>query len=146
MPAKNSKLKKRPKRPSLPSLIAKADKLTSEYIRRKNAGHDGLVKCVSCDTVIHWKEAHCAHWMPRAAKATRWMEENLSAACASCNVFRVEMHQREFTLFQLDRFGRDGIEEIKDLSKKVLSASQVRALAEEAIKEFGAALKDMESK
>ncbi len=124
------------KQTKLPTLIAKADKVTSLYIRQKYADHAGMVKCVSCPTVLHWKEAHCAHWIGRAAKATRWMEENLAVACPSCNVFRKELHQREFTLFQLDRYGREGIEEIKAESRKVLSASQVRQLAEEAINNF----------
>ena len=134
---------KKKKQTKLPTLIAKADAITSQYIRQKNADHAGMVKCVSCSTVLHWKEAHCAHWMPRAAKATRWMEENLNAACPSCNVYRKEMHQREYTLFQLDRYGREGIEEIKAESKRVLAGSQVRALAEEAIELYTRLLKEM---
>lgn len=72
------------------------------------------------------------------------MEENLAPACPACNVYRPEMHSREYTLVQLDRYGREGIEEIKTLAKQILSASQVRELAEEAIMEFGEALKGME--
>jgi hypothetical protein len=64
------------------------------------------------------------------------MEENLAPACPSCNVYRKELHQREFTLFQLDRYGREGIEEIKAEGRKVLSGSQVRQLAEEAIAHY----------
>lgn len=130
----------------LSTLQTKADTLASRYIRQKFADHAGYVTCVSCQKVLPWNEAHCAHWVSRSAKATRWLEENLAVACVSCNCYRPEMHLREYTLYQLDRYGREGIDEIRALSKKVLSASQVRQLAEEAIEYFGSALKEMDAK
>lgn len=137
------KKKPKPKKPSLPSLITKADNLTSRYIRQKYADENGMVKCVSCPTILHWKDAHNAHWIGRAAKAVRWDERNLAPSCPACNVYRPEMHQREYTLFQLDRWGRAGIEEIKAESRKVLRGSEVRMLAEEAIEYYSNALKEL---
>ena len=128
---------KKPKKPSLPSLIRKADTVTSEYIRRKYADSNGFLTCVTCGQKLHWKEAHCAHYIERAAKATRWLEENLHPACTSCNVFRKELHKREYTLAIIDMYGREKIDEFKRLASQVLSASQVRALAEEAIAYYG---------
>lgn len=128
---------KKPKKPSLPSLIRKADTVTSEYIRRKYADSDGFLTCVTCGQKLHWKDAHCAHYIERAAKATRWLEENLHPACPSCNVFRKEFHKREYTLYIIDMYGRAKIDEFKRLASQVLSASQVRALAEEAIAYYG---------
>ena len=130
------------KRPSLPSLIAKADKLTSTYIRKKYANHAGNVACVTCGKVLPWKDAHCAHYIERAAKATRWLEENLHPACPSCNVYRKEFHKREYTLAIIDLYGREKIDEFKRMARQVLSASQVRALAEEAIDYYGQQLKE----
>lgn len=127
---------KKPKKQSLPALIRKADEVTSLHIRQKYADANGYVKCVSCDTVLHWKEMHCAHFIGRAKKATRWLEENLHPACPSCNVFRKEHHMREYTLFMTDFYGREFVDELRELEKKTLSASQVRQLAEEAIAEF----------
>jgi hypothetical protein len=137
------KKKKKPKQTPLPSLIAKADKLASQYIRRKHADHAGNVKCVSCETALPWKEMHNAHWIGRAAKAVRWDERNLAPSCCSCNVYRPEMHQREYTLVQLDRYGRDGIEEIKADSRKILKGAEIRELAEEAIAYYSVALKEL---
>ncbi len=141
---KGNQKKKKPKKPSLPSLIAKADKITSEYIRRKWADASGNVVCISCAKVLHWKDAHCAHFIERANKPTRWMEENLRPACPSCNVYRKEFHKREYTLAMIDSYGREGVEELKAEARQVLSPSQVRGLAEEAIVEFGLRLKAME--
>jgi hypothetical protein len=128
----------------LTTLIAKADSVVSKYIRQKNADSNGMVKCVSCPTMLHWKEAHCAHWIGRAAKAVRWLEDNLSVACPSCNVYRKEMHQREYTLYQLDRHGRDGLERIKSTSREVLTGSQVRSLANEILDTYSKLLSELE--
>ena len=137
------KKKKRPKQTPLPSLIAKADKLASQYIRRKHADHAGMVKCVSCATVLHWKEAHCAHFVERGKKATRWIEENLWPADAACNLYRKEHHMRIYTLHMIDCYGREKVDELNALAKQVLAPSQVRQLAEDAIAYYSAALKEL---
>ena len=132
------------KQASLSSLIRKADTVTSQYIRQKYADQYGIVKCVTCDSKLHWKESHCAHFMERANKATRWLEENLHPACPSCNVFRKEYHKREYTLYIIDMYGREKIDEFKSLISHVLSPSKVRLLAEEAIEYYSAKLKEIE--
>ena len=135
---------KRNKQTPLPSLIEKADRVTSQYIRRKHADFNGNVKCVSCGKVLPWKEAHCAHFIGRSAKSTRWLEENLHPACCGCNTYRKEYHMREYTLYMEDMYGREFVDELREMERKVLAASQVRALAEEAIAEFSAGLKGLE--
>jgi len=135
---------KRPKQTTLPTLIAKADKITSQYIRRKYADHAGNVKCITCGKVLPWKEAHCAHFIGRSAKSTRWLEENLHPACCSCNTYRKEFHMREYTVYMVDMYGRGFVDELRELERKVLAASQVRALADEAISEFSSGLKALE--
>ncbi len=126
----------------LPTLIAKADKLASQYIRQKYADHAGNVTCISCDTVLHWKDAHCAHFIERGHKSTRWLEENLKVACCSCNTFRKEFHLREYTLKMIDLYGRDFVDELRVLAKKSLSPSEVRNLAEEAIEYYTKEMKN----
>ncbi len=139
---KESRVKRKPKR-KLSSLIAKADEVTSEFIRRKYADSEGNVTCVTCPKVLHWKDSHCAHYIERAAKMTRWLEENLRPACPSCNVFRKEAHKREYTLVMHDCYGREFIEELKKMGKMVLTPSKVRELAEEAIAYYEQRLKEL---
>ena len=127
---------KKAKKAKLSTLMDKADKLASLHIRQKYADHAGNVKCVSCDSVLPWKESHCAHFIERGKKATRWLEENLHVACCSCNTFHKELHMRGYTLFMLDTYGRELIDELRELEKKTLSASEVRNLAEEAIEYY----------
>jgi hypothetical protein len=68
------------------------------------------------------------------------MEENLRPACPSCNVYRKEFHMREYTLKMIDFYGRDFVDELRGLARKVMPASQVRALAETAIQEYSQCL------
>lgn len=124
---------KKPKKAKLSTLIDKADRLASQYIRQKYADSEGNVTCISCGSVLPWKESHCAHFIERGKKATRWLEENLHPADASCNVFRKEMHMREYTIFMTDTYGREFVDELRELAKKTLGPSEVRNLAEEAI-------------
>ena len=131
----------KPKRKSLPSLIRKADELASLRVRQKFADHAGNVVCCTCKKVLHWKESHCAHYIERGNKATRWLEENLHPACPGCNVFHKEFHKREYTLYMIDIHGREFIDELKRMAAQVLSPSRVRQLAEEAIDYYGNALK-----
>lgn len=129
------------KKAKLSTLVDKADKLASQYIRQKYADHAGNVTCISCGAVLHWKDAHCAHFIERGKKATRWLEENLHPADASCNVYRKELHMRGYTLFMIDTYGREFVEELRALEKKTLSNAEIRQLAEEAIEYYGKQLK-----
>lgn len=137
------KKKPKPKRAKLSTLIIKADTLTSQYIRQKYADHNGMVTCISCPTVLHWKEMHCAHFIERGKMATRWLEENLHPACCSCNRYRKEMHMREYSFAMIDMYGRDKANELRELTKTVLSASQVRQMATEAIEYYSNALEGL---
>lgn len=131
------------KKAKISTLIAKADVLASQYIRQKYADHAGNVTCISCETSLHWKDAHCAHFIERGKKLTRWMEENLRPACCSCNQYRKEFHMREYTLKMEDFYGRPFVDELREMAKKTLSNSEVRQLAEEAIEYYGNQLKTM---
>jgi hypothetical protein len=140
-----SKTKSKPKRPSLPSLIAKADKLASQYIRQKFADHNGMVKCVSCETVLHWKHMQCCHYIDRGKKACRWDERNLMPGCVGCNCYHKQAHMRAYQLYLIDTHGRELVDELMELERKVLSSSQVRQLAEEAITYYGSQLQALQS-
>jgi len=131
---------KKPKKAKISTVKNKADVLASQYIRQKYADHAGNITCVSCGVVIPWQDAHCAHFIERGKMATRWLEENLHVACCSCNTFRKEYHMRGYTLFMMDTYGREMIDELRVLEKKTLSPSEVRNFAEEAIEYYGSKL------
>lgn len=139
-PKKKAKPKVRP----LPALVREADTLASLLVRQKFADKDGMVKCCTCETVLHWKESHCAHFVERIVVQTRWMEENLHPACPSCNVFRKERHKRIYTLYMIDMHGRAFVDELERY-KGPVSPSMRRQLAEEAIAYYSEKLKELKA-
>lgn len=127
---------KRPVKQSLPALQARADKAMSTYIRLKYADHAGMVTCVSCGKVLPWKESDCGHFIPRSRGASiRYVEENCHPECQGCNRFS-HSHLIGYTLFMVDTYGREKIEELEQEARKVLSPSQKRQLAEEALEYY----------
>lgn len=80
------------KEKTLPVLIHELDKLVSEVVRRSSADSEGYFKCITCGRRIHFKDGHCAHFIPRANMATRFNLLNLGAACYECNVLREDAH------------------------------------------------------
>ncbi len=127
----------------LSTLVDKADKLASIYIRMKASDHTGCITCITCGKYLEWKDAHCAHYIERGKVETRWLEGNLHAACAGCNAFRKEFHKRRYTVFILDTYGREFLDELERLSKIVVSPSRKRQLAEEAIEYYREAVKTL---
>lgn len=74
-------------KPTISSLKSKLDNVFSEYIRKRDSDGDGMVKCVTCGKVMHWKQVDCGHFVSRAKLNTRWDERNASGQCKQCNGF-----------------------------------------------------------
>lgn len=62
-----------------------ADKWFSEFIRLRDAGPDGRVKCVTCSHTDHWRLLQCGHFVTRGNQSTRYDEQNSTVQCRGCN-------------------------------------------------------------
>lgn len=103
-------------------LVEKADKVFSEYIRRRNANHAGVVTCFTCGKQDEWKRMDAGHFMSRKHYSTRWDEENVQVQCKGCNIFRAG-EQFLFSI-QLDRkYGSGKAEELLQKSRSLLKLS-----------------------
>jgi hypothetical protein len=69
-------------------LIARLDKVFSQWVRRKDADHRGYVECWTCGKVLPWSRVDAGHFQSRAKFSTRWDEMNVKPQCKSCNGFR----------------------------------------------------------
>lgn len=111
---------------------AAADKAMSLYIRQKYANQAGMVTCVSCGKVIPWQDADCGHYIPKSrGAAIRYVEENCHPECRACNRFD-DGHLAGYTLFMIDTYGREKIDELRADAHKTISQTTRRQLAEEA--------------
>lgn len=93
-------------------------KLCSEYNRRKAADSDGFTVCVSCGKSHHWKEMDAGHFVPRSrGKAVYWDPENIHAQCPGCNRFDEERAKINYTLWMIDTYGREFVEQLQAKSR-----------------------------
>ena len=79
-----------PRKISRKNLIKKLDAVFSEYIRRKYADKNGIVKCYTCNKKAYWKGEGMqnGHFISRASRILRWREDNCRVQCYACNVMR----------------------------------------------------------
>lgn len=108
-----------PRKPSRKTLITKADKVFSEYIRRRYTNDNGITECYTCGKKDHWKELQCGHFMSRKHYSTRWNETNCQVQCAGCNVFRYG-EQYKFGRNLDIEFGNGTADDLHQLSRQIV--------------------------
>ena len=124
------------------TIQATADKAMSQYIRQKYAS-GGYVRCVSCGKVMPWQEADCGHFIPKSRGASiRYVEENCHPECQSCNRFD-DGHLIGYTRYMLEMYGPEKIDELKAESRKTMTATAKRKMAEEAITYYRQKLREL---
>jgi hypothetical protein len=106
------------KKVTVTKLKAKADKLFSEYIRRRYAEYDGTVSCFTCGAVKHWKEQQAGHFASRRHLSTRWDYENVQVQCQSCNIWN-QGQQWKFGIYLDEKYGEGKAEELMVKSKQL---------------------------
>jgi hypothetical protein len=111
-----------PKKPTRSKLIKTADKVFSEYIRRRNANSLGMSECFTCGKIDHWKNLQCGHFQSRKHYATRWDEKNCQVQCAGCNVFRYG-EQYKFGLYLDKKYANNMSEKLMNKAKKTVKFS-----------------------
>lgn len=99
-------------------LKATLDKLFSEYIRRKHADKNGVVRCVTCNKIDDWREFDAGHYQSRVYLRTRYDERNVFPQCRADNRFH-EGKKDDFALFLIRKFGQDILEELNKEKNKV---------------------------
>lgn len=105
------------KKPSIKSLKAKLWKLTSEYVRRKDASYQGFVACYTCDTLKHWKEMNAGHAIGGHGNAVMFDLEVIRPQCVRCNMPPGCGMYYEFGTRLNQENGEGWYERKKDLSK-----------------------------
>lgn len=95
------------------------DAIVSIWVRRSNADRNGNVSCYTCQSVMHWKQSHAGHWIPRHHLATRWRDDlgNIRVQCPACNLYR-KGQPHIFARNLMDEFGPQVIDQLIRLSKE----------------------------
>jgi 5-methylcytosine-specific restriction endonuclease McrA len=93
-------------------LVDKLDKIFSLYIRNR----DGY-RCVLCGRTKEIVPIDAGHLLSRVSHSVRWDEQNVFAQCRDCNLTH-EYHAENFTMWFLNKFGKDQYERLYAKSKK----------------------------
>ena len=111
------------KKQTLRTLKNKAWKVFSEWVRRRDADEGGTTRCVTCKTAIFWKEAHAGHFVPGRTNAVLFHPDVTNVQCPVCNIWRGGNYQA-YTLYMLDKYGREKVEEFMSLRRKVVKLTR----------------------
>lgn len=107
-------------KPTLSRAKKRAWTAMSLYIRLKYADHNGMVKCVTCPAVKHYKDMHAGHFIPKKrGNAIYLLEENVHPQCPQCNTFNGGM-LIEYTKFIQDTYGPEKVDELLQESRKTV--------------------------
>jgi len=106
------------------TLIKKLDAIFSEYIRRKHADKNGIVKCYTCNKKAYWKGEGMqnGHFISRNSRILRWREDNCRPQCYSCNC-HFYGRQYVFAMNLNKEYGYNIAEELLIESKKIIKQS-----------------------
>lgn len=131
------KTPKRKKLPAIKTLKAKAWKLMSLKTRSSNANFAGTVACVTCGSVLHWKEIHAGHFI-HASKGSfvSYDDRNIHPQCCGCNTYRGGM-LIEYTLFIQEKFGNEVIDELKQKKQTIMKRADLNEVIERLEGEIG---------
>jgi len=112
------------KKPKRKTIIKKLDAIFSEYVRRKHADKNGIVKCYTCNKKAYWKGEGMqnGHFISRKSRILRWREDNCKPQCYSCNC-HFYGRQYVFALNLNKEYGYNIAEELLIESKKIIKQS-----------------------
>lgn len=124
------------------NIVKKLDKVFSEYIRRKHANKQGIVKCYTCEKKAYWRGEGMqnGHFISRASRALRWDEDNCRPQCYACNCMRYGQ-QYIFAQNLNSEFGYDKAAELLQQSRQTVKHTTPELL--EKIEYYSQKLKEM---
>ena len=102
------------KRKSNAKLLDECAVLMQKIVRMKAAIHakSAYIHCVTCGKQDHWKLMQGGHWISRTWTVHKVCEENIHPQCVSCNKYRPERVADDYTMYMVDYYGIDWVEDM----------------------------------
>jgi hypothetical protein len=104
----------------MPSLKTKALNTLQKLARVAAADDNGYVRCVSCGTATHWKEADGGHYIAKGHSSYWSLRiENVHPQCKGCNTYgmRFGTAANEYTKWMIDYYGREFVDDMEKLKR-----------------------------
>ena len=118
---------------NLSSAKKTADGWFSKYVRLRDADVNGMCKCITCDTVKHWKEMDAGHFQSRRYMSTRYHAQNCHSQCQKCNQYGAGeqyKHGQEIDLL----YGEGTADFLNSLSRSIYKTNKTEIM--ETAKEY----------
>ena len=109
---------------TISKLKKELDKWFSLYIRLRDATNEGMVQCITCGVVKHYKSMHNSHFQSRRHLVTRWNEKNCDVGCVKCNIFNFG-EQYKFSIALDSKYGEGTAEELEFLARTIMKVSRI---------------------
>jgi hypothetical protein len=93
-------------------LVKVLDREYSLCLRTSYADNQGLVKCVTCGSIHHWKEITVGHYISRVRIAVRWEPLNTAPQCVKCNSYNGG-EQFLMRKYLVEKYGEKAIKEME---------------------------------
>ena len=109
---------------TISKLKKELDKWFSLFIRLRDATDEGMVQCLTCGKVGHYKSGmQCGHFMSRRHHSTRWNELNCQVQCVKCNMFG-QGEQYKFGLKLDAKWGEGTSEELQYEARQIVKITR----------------------
>lgn len=114
----------------LPNLIAKADRVFSQFVRSKYADHRDMVKCYTCDSWHKVQHIQAGHFISRVWYGVRWNEKNVKPQCVVCNYGHDDEVSKKFSLALRKEHGQGVVKELEGLKRRPLDRFEILEIIE----------------
>ena len=112
----------------------RAWKAFADFIKFRDSGRNGLVKCCTCPKILHYKDRTCnaGHFVGSRSESVLFREDIVHAQCCACNASGGE--QAKYAMFMKKKYNLndDQIEELLNLRHTILKRTQQDYLEIEA--------------
>ena len=110
---------------TISKLKKELDKWFSLFIRLRDATDEGMVQCITCGKVAHYKIGmQNGHFQSRKHLTTRWDLKNCQVQCVGCNMFKAG-EQYKFSIALDGKYGEGTSEELELLARTIMKVSRI---------------------
>lgn len=128
---------------TIAKLVDEAAELTQKIVRLEARDENGYVSCVTCGKTRQWNDGmQGGHFIGRKWLATKLMKENIHPQCSCCNG-PLKSNPVQYTLFMIDTYGRDFVDELEVLKHQ--SRKYYRSEVMEIIKNLRERIRELEA-
>lgn len=90
-------------------------KLVSLFVRKSAANEWGMVSCVTCGRVNHYKKMQAGHFIPGRHNATLFDIRGIHPQCYACNML-LGGNSRKYEVWMKEHYGTKVIKELDKLN------------------------------